>query len=99
MGERVCHACGAPAAVGEPVPRDAECGRCGADLRACRNCRHWDVRYHNECRETEAEPVAERVRRNFCEYFEYSPAPFAPAPDRAAAARAKRDALFRKPGT
>ena len=97
MSERVCHACGARAAVGDPVPRDATCGPCGADLRACINCRHWDPRLHNECRETEAEAIADHRRRNFCEFFDWTSAPFA-GPDasarRAQEARAKLDALF-----
>jgi len=98
MPERVCHACGAAGVPADPVPRDATCERCGADLRCCRNCRHWDARYNNECRETQADPVTDKARRNFCEYFEWSPAPFggAPAKDRAAEARAKLEALFKK---
>lgn len=97
MAERVCHSCGATGMPADPVPRDAVCARCGADLRCCRNCRHWDTRYHNECKETEAEPVADKARRNFCEYFDYSMVPFASAPtDRAAAAKAKLEALFKK---
>jgi hypothetical protein len=64
-----CHACNTAASIPEPVPRDAECGSCGADLRCCLNCRHHDVAYNNQCRETEADPVPDKDRRNFCEYF------------------------------
>ena len=98
MSERVCHSCGAGAVPDDPVPRESTCSRCGADLRCCKNCRHWDARYNNECRETQAEPVLEKARRNFCEFFEYSAAAFAGAPvkDRAAEARAKLEALFKK---
>jgi hypothetical protein len=98
MPERVCHACGAGGVPGDPVPREATCSKCGTDLRCCRNCRHWDARYNNECRETQAEPVPDKTRRNFCEFFEYATVPFAraPAKDRAAEARAKLEALFKK---
>ena len=54
------------------------------------------------CRETEAEPVADKERRNFCEFFEGNPAPFAGGPGapatrtRADEARARLDALFKK---
>jgi hypothetical protein len=98
MPERACHACGAAGVPDDPVPREATCGRCGADLRCCRNCRHWDVRYNNECTETMADPVPDKARRNFCEYFYYSSAPFAGAPtkNRAAEARAKLEAMFKK---
>ena len=64
-----CHACNTAASIPEPVPRDAECASCGADLRCCLDCRHHDVAYNNQCRETEADPVPDKDRRNFCEYF------------------------------
>lgn len=97
MSRLVCHACGAEVVQGEPIARDAECVVCAADLRACTNCRHWDPRYHNQCTETEADPIAERSRRNFCEYFFYSRAPYTPGASssgRAADARAALDTLF-----
>ena len=100
MPELVCHRCGVRVTLEEPIPREAACAGCGQDLRCCRDCRHWDERYHNDCTETEAEPVAEKTRRNFCEYFAYSRAPYAgarPAGERAAAARARLEELFRKP--
>jgi len=101
MSDRVCHACGAASVPDDPIPRDATCAKCGADLRCCRNCRHYDPRYHNECRETEAELVVDKRRRNFCEYCYYSSDPFVAAPgkDRAADARSKLEALFKKKGT
>lgn len=99
MPSRICHGCGAAVAYEDPVPRDAECDGCGRDLRCCRNCRHWDGALNNQCRETEADPVVDKWRRNFCEFFAWSPAPYAPdaGEKRAAEARAKLDALFRKP--
>ncbi len=102
MSSWPCRFCGAPVTIAPPVPRDAECGSCRHDLRCCRNCRHYDPGYNNACRETEAEPVADKERRNFCEFFEGNPAPFAggsgaPATrSRADEARARLDALFKK---
>ena len=93
-----CHFCGAPVTIDEPIPRDSECESCGHDLRCCRNCRHWDPRYNNECTETMADPVEDKTRRNFCEYFYFSRAPFAAAPPdrtRQAEARAKLEGLFK----
>ena len=58
MATLVCHSCGTPITYGEPVPRDAECEKCRADLRTCRNCRHWNPRLNNECNETEADSIA-----------------------------------------
>jgi len=91
-----CQNCGEPVRLDEPIPRDAECASCRHDLRACRNCRHYDPSYNNACRETMADPVEDKTRRNFCEYFYFNRAPFqqAAASGRADQARAKLDALF-----
>ena len=97
-----CHICGAPVTIAAPIPRDAECESCHHDLRSCRNCRHYHTSYVNSCMETEAEPVADKERRNFCEFFDFSPAPFADVGvklqgrTRAEEARDKLDALFKK---
>lgn len=93
-----CHFCGTSVTIGEPIPRDSECESCGHDLRSCRNCRHWDPRYNNECTETMADPVEDKTRRNFCEYFYFSHEAYA-APTgrgREADARAKLAGLFKK---
>jgi len=90
-----CRACGAPLTIDEPLPRDAECPACGHDVRCCLNCRHYDPRLHNACRETEADPVDDPHRRNFCEYMSPNREPWtAAATGRADAARAKLDQLF-----
>ena len=96
MSTPACRACGASLSVGEPIPRDAECPGCGHDVRCCVNCRHYDPRYHNACRETEADPVADKHHRNFCEYFHLSREPVAAdgSGARAADARARLEQLF-----
>jgi hypothetical protein len=93
-----CQSCGASMRLEAPIPRDAECEHCGHDVRSCRNCRHYDPAYNNACRETEAEPVADKLRRNFCEFFVFNPAPFAaaPGPDRSQTARQRLESLFDK---
>lgn len=100
MSRLVCQSCGAPVTREEPIARDAECEQCRTDLRCCRNCRHWNPRVNNECTETEAERVVDKQRRNFCEYFYFIREAYAGGAgagrDRAAEARAKLDALFRK---
>lgn len=93
----ICHLCGATLDVSEPISRDAECPECRTDVRCCRNCRHYDERYNNACTETQADPVVEKTRRNFCEFFYFSREPFAgkgAGEKRATDARAKLDALF-----
>lgn len=93
-----CQSCGALVTVHDPIPRDSECESCRHDLRCCKNCRHYDTAFNNSCRETEADPVVDKDRRNFCEFFAFNSAPFAAAKQgsRVADARAKLDALFKK---
>jgi hypothetical protein len=94
-----CFACGAERALasGERVGFRDTCDKCGADLHACRNCAHHDPSAYNECREPQTERVADRERANRCDWF----APAAGAAGAAASAqggaRARLDALFRKP--
>ena len=95
-----CHFCGAQVPFDEPIGRSLSCGACGRDLRCCVNCRHYDTRYNNACTETQADPVEDKARANFCEFFYFSRAPFAAGArpvDRAAEARARLESLFRKP--
>lgn len=72
--------------------RTTTCPRCGKDAHVCLNCRFYDTSAHMECREPIAEPVGQKDRANFCEYFKVregagsGPA----AADRAAADRAGR---------
>lgn len=104
MSTHACTRCGTPLAFDPPIARDAECPHCGLDVRCCLQCRHHDASYNNQCRETEADPVADKDRRNFCEFFELRaarsvgpairPGAGRAAVSREAAARAKLDALF-----
>jgi hypothetical protein len=97
MASLQCQLCGAAVTIGEPIGREAQCESCRNDLRCCRNCRHYDPRYNNACTEPMADPVVEKERRNFCEYFYFSREPFRPAQassGREAEARKKLNALF-----
>jgi hypothetical protein len=96
-----CHACGAEWAEKESPGFSAECPRCAAYLHCCRNCKFFAPGAHHDCREPQADPVADKEKRNTCEYFLFADrAPGAGAADaesaRAAAARAKLDRLFGK---
>src|SRR5690606_4399099 len=70
-----------------------ECERCGADLHVCLSCRFHDRYVENECRETEADYVSQKDRRNLCEYFKPKEQAEG-AVNEADAARAKLAALF-----
>ncbi len=92
-----CQQCGTPVPYDEPIPRDSECESCHRDLRCCMNCRHYDPSRNNACRETEADLVEDKARRNFCEYFSFNRAPFAAGRAqgaRATEARSKLEGLF-----
>lgn len=88
-----CPSCQASQSFGDIVPFRAECERCSADLHVCLNCRFYDRYVENQCREDAADPVANKDRRNLCEYWK--PVGIGDgAADAAAAAKAKLAALF-----
>ncbi len=72
MARITCHQCSHQIHLGSaraPGRRD-ECEKCGADLHVCRNCRHYDSKIYNACREPQADRVQEKDRSNFCDFFE-----------------------------
>ncbi len=90
-----CQACGRAFEVRERVGFREECEGCGADLHVCLNCDFHDPGAHNECRESQADPVAEKARANRCEWFRPSSPgrpTTAPKPD----PKSALDALFKK---
>jgi hypothetical protein len=54
---------------GVPGRRD-ECEKCHADSHVCRNCKQYDSKAYNECREPQADRIQEKDRSNFCDFFE-----------------------------
>ena len=82
---------------GRRVARLAECHRCHSDLHVCRACAFYDTRVARQCRETVAEEVLDKVRANFCDYFQYRDDAYQPGDSSAAeAARKALDDLFRR---
>jgi hypothetical protein len=69
-----CFSCGQTIQVlgGAKVLKNDTCSKCDADLHCCRNCRFFDPAVNNQCRETQADWVAMKDRRNYCDYFEAS---------------------------
>ena len=86
---RHCHGCGWVWATDGLPGRTETCPDCHRDLRVCLNCARHDPRAAHECREPRAEPVADKDRANFCEWFAFATRKFTPRtePDRAGAAR------------
>lgn len=62
-----CAACSTP--YEGSVYRTTLCEGCGKELKTCLNCRHFDVTAPNQCREPVSDPVAEKDRANFCDWF------------------------------
>jgi hypothetical protein len=68
---RKCHKCGTPVTA-ESVSRRDECPVCGSDLHVCLSCVFYDEAKANRCREPQADPVQEKDRSNFCDYFQFN---------------------------
>ena len=68
MSTTACHACGSAIALEKIGVRDV-CDRCSAYLHSCRQCDFYEAGAHNDCRETNADLVADKDAGNFCDYF------------------------------
>ncbi len=95
--EPKCFACGKLLGLSRGnVGREETCLNCGADVRVCFNCRHYDASSYNECAEPMAERVVAKDRRNFCDYFSLAGAGGKGTVDPREDARKKLDALFKR---
>ena len=65
-----CFNCGKEIRFSERVGFRDECEFCHADARVCKNCKFYDVKAYNECREPSAEVVQVKDRSNRCDYFQ-----------------------------
>ena len=90
---RHCHQCGSNYTLSGQPGRVETCDRCGADLKVCLNCVHYDARVAHQCRERRAEPVQEKHMSNFCEYFEFIKRAWAPKAEVNARENAARENL------
>lgn len=62
-----CASCGASYEMS--VYRNTLCFFCGKELKTCRNCIHFMPGFANDCREPVSEPVLDKDRANFCDWF------------------------------
>ena len=67
-----CYHCSKSFEFSEKLSFREECSHCSADLHICLNCRFYEESAYNQCKESSAEPVRDKERRNICEYFEAS---------------------------
>lgn len=82
--------------IGElQVSRTTECPECRADLHVCKACKFYAPGSHYDCKETLEDPVSDKERGNFCDFFKYKAVSgTGEADNKAAAARNAFDALF-----
>ncbi len=69
-----CWSCGRELLAAD-LGREQCCSGCGKSTRVCRNCRHYAPGRPNDCLEPMAEPVLDKTKANFCEFFEPTPQP------------------------
>ncbi len=65
----LCWHCQRPL-TGIDYGREDTCLGCGKATRACRNCIHFAPGRPDDCDEPSAEAVLDKVRANFCSFFE-----------------------------
>lgn len=46
-----------------------ECPACGRDLHICLNCEFFDANAYRQCRESIGEPVQDKEKANYCDFF------------------------------
>lgn len=77
------------------VSRTDSCPKCMADIKCCKMCKFYDSTAYNECKEFQADRVADKEKANFCDYFKLTSS--YNDPDKARQdALAKANALFKK---
>lgn len=90
-----CFSCNHVNRFSDNVGYREECIQCRADMHVCKNCSFYDPKSYNECRESSADPVKEKERANFCDYFKPSDRT-TNLNSQADALKAAADALFKK---
>lgn len=89
-----CHACGGEIELIDKVKRADSCEHCGVDLHSCKNCKFYDPYAHNGCRESSTLYEPDKVKANFCTYFQVRDGKI--EVEDKGAALSKLDALFKK---
>ncbi len=92
-----CHRCGKLLDLGSNAftARNDECPSCRSDLHVCLNCKHFERGAYNDCRESQAERVVEKDRRNFCDYFSFGNGKSGTASSSKSEALKKLDDIFK----
>jgi len=91
-----CHKCKNELIFEVKLQRADTCPHCGVDLYCCKNCEHWDIASHNQCKEHIAEYIPDREKANFCTFFTFKNGVPEDTTSRVSSSKAKLDALFKK---
>lgn len=96
----MCYYCGEAVPTGLKIGFGETCSSCGKDMHVCAMCSYYLPGAHWDCRETIDSLVADKEKRNFCEWFLPDPrfaiqgAGRAKEKSKAASAKSSFDALF-----
>lgn len=99
---KLCHRCGNEVVLTSGLQRTDACSTCHSDLKCCLNCRFFDPGASNQCAEPQVDPVVDKTKANFCEFFEYREVSASGRPGMGGTAsekdraRAAFDALFKR---
>jgi len=85
---KTCHHCQREVQLLAALQRTDSCPHCLSDLKVCLNCRFYDASAPNQCREPQVDPVPDKEKANFCEFFVFLETG---GPGVAAGASAERD--------
>ena len=64
-----CSICGAIVPPPIEIVFESQCPKCNADLRSCKNCRHFDTAAAFECTQPIEERITKKDLRNNCQFF------------------------------
>ena len=68
---KICHGCKRELTFTTAISRREVCPFCRADLHCCYNCAFYDPKASRACREPIAEPVKDKHKANFCDFFTF----------------------------
>lgn len=58
--------------IHQSISRAEECPQCGANIRCCLMCIHYDTTRYNECREPISQRITDKEKPNFCDHYRIS---------------------------
>ena len=92
-----CAFCRGVLDISAQITRSDTCPHCKRDLRCCKQCKSYDPKAYNQCREVLAQRIIDKERANLCEHFSLRGSPErASRGDKVKEAKKALEALFKK---